>query len=104
MAAEATDLSVEIRRHGLSITLTEIPLVFALFYLAPLSVLIVRIVALSAIQLQRRTTTVRLAFNLANIVAANAAAVLIVFAFGPLVDTRPSSWVVVYCAVGAAVV
>jgi len=103
LAAEATDLSVEIRRHGISITLTEIPLVLALFYLAPLSVLFVRIVALTLIQLQRRTTTVRLAFNLANIVAANAAAVLIVFAFGSHVDTRPANWLVIYSAVGAAV-
>lgn len=103
LVAEATDLDVEIRRHVLSITLTEIPLVLALFYLSPLSLLAVRTVAMVLVQAQRRAPTVRLAFNVANIVAGNAAAVLIVFTFGPLVDTRPASWLVLYAAVGAAV-
>jgi diguanylate cyclase (GGDEF)-like protein len=103
LVAEATDLNLEIRRHGLSVTLTEIPLVLALFYLSPLSLLAVRIAAMMLVQAQRRSPTVRLAFNVANIVAGNAAALLIVYAFGPLVDTSPRSWLVIYSAVGAAV-
>src|SRR5256886_6933716 len=103
LIAEATDLNLEIRRHGLSVTLTEIPLVLALFYLSPLSLLTVRIAAMMVVQAQRRSPTVKLAFNVANIVAGNAAALLIVYAFGPLVDTSPRSWLVIYAAVGAAV-
>src|SRR2546430_6166252 len=103
LIAGTTELNLEIRRYGLGVTLTEIPLVLALFSLSPLSLLVVRIAAMMLVQAQRRSPTVKLAFNVANIVAGNAAALLIVYAFGPLVDTSPRSWLVIYAAVGAAV-
>ncbi len=103
LLAESTDLDLEIRRHVLSITLTDIPLVLALFYLSPLSLLMVRFLALLMVQANRRVVPVKAAFNIASIVAANALAVLIAYSFRPLVDTAPSTWAVVFAAVGASV-
>src|SRR2546430_5279292 len=103
LIAEATDLNLEIRRHGLSITLTEIPLVLALFYLSPLSLLAVRILAFTLVQLRRRVLPVKLAFNVANMVAGISAAILIVHSAGALRDTSPVTWLVVFGAVGANV-
>jgi diguanylate cyclase (GGDEF)-like protein len=98
---ESTEINVEVRRHGVGMTLSEIPLVLALFYLAPLSLIAVRVTAMTLVKLRNRVTPVKLAFNLANIVAGNAAALLIVHSFGPLVDKAPSSWLVMFAAVGA---
>jgi diguanylate cyclase (GGDEF)-like protein len=104
---ESTDISLEVRRHALQITLTEIPLVLALFYLAPLSLLLIRVTAFVLVQgLYNRMAIVKLGFNLANIVAGNAAAILIVYTFGAyahgaLNDTSPTAWLVVLAAVGA---
>jgi hypothetical protein len=103
LLAEATNLNLEVRRHGLSVTLTEIPLVLALFYLSPLSLLAVRIVAMVLVQVRLRSGPVKLAFNVANIVAANALAVLIVYSQSPLKDTSPRTWLVIFGAVGASV-
>ena len=103
LLAEATDLNLEIRRYVLSVTLTEIPLVLALYWLAPLSLLTVRIVAMALIQAQRRAGAVKLAFNVANRAAGNAVAVLIVYSFSPLVDTSPRTWLVIFAAVGGTV-
>jgi diguanylate cyclase (GGDEF)-like protein len=100
LLVESTEINVEVRRHGMRMTLSEIPLVLALFYLSPLSLLAVRLVALTAVQLRNRVSTVKLAFNLANVVAGNAAALLIAYSFRPLRDTAPSTWLVVFAAVG----
>jgi len=103
LIVEATEINLEVRRHALRITLGEIPLVLALFYLSPLTLLAVRIVALALVQTRNRIVPVKFAFNLANIVAGNAAALLIAYSFRPLHDTAPSTWLVVFAAVGANV-
>ena len=45
LTAEAVSVTLEIRGHGTVLTLTEIPLVVALFYLPPLPLLAMRFVA-----------------------------------------------------------
>jgi diguanylate cyclase (GGDEF)-like protein len=100
---ESTEINVEVRRHGVGITLSEIPLVLALFYLSPLSLLAVRVGALAIVKLRNRVSPVKLGFNIANILAGNAAALLIAHSFGPLHDTAPSTWLVIFAAVGANV-
>ncbi len=102
LIAERIELQLEVRRHGITVSVAEIPLVLALFYLSPLSVLSVRMVARAFVEARRRAGIVKSTFNVASILAANAIAVLIVHSFGPLVDTRPSSWLVIYAAIGAA--
>ena len=102
IVAEAISLTIEMRGHGTTITLTEIPLVVALFYLPPLPLMAVRIIALMAVAMWRRTPPVKLAFNLASRAASIAAALFIVSAFGPLKDASPHTWVVLCAAAGVA--
>ncbi len=103
LLAESTNLNFDIRRHILSISLTEIPLVLALFYLTPLSLLLIRVFAHAVAQVRRRASPVKLAFNVANIAAGNAAAILIVNSSGQLRDTSPITWSLVFAAIGANV-
>jgi diguanylate cyclase (GGDEF)-like protein len=109
LLTESTQIHVEIRRHTVRMTLTEIPLVLALFYLSPLSLLAIRVAAMALVQSRNRVAVVKLAFNLANLVAGNSAAILIVHTFGasplgPLRDTSPLTWLVVFAAMGANLV
>lgn len=93
-AAEAINLQVEIRRHGIRLSMSEVPLLLALFYLAPLSVLIVRLVAVLIFQLTRRAAPVKATFNLASTAAAASLAALIVSTASKLVATSPETWLV----------
>ena len=96
--ADAAPLYLEYRRHGMVITLTEIPMLLALFHLPPLTVLCVRIVPLLLVQIRRRIPPVKLAFNVANTATYMAAATLIVAAFGPLTTPTPHAWLVLLAA------
>jgi diguanylate cyclase (GGDEF)-like protein len=102
VVAETTSLTVEVRRHGSSILLTEIPLVLSLYYLPPLTLLIIRAFAKMVVQLRRDTPPVKQAFNVCNILASNAAAALIVSYFR-VHDLSPGSWVVLFLATDTAV-
>ena len=42
LASEATNLKIEVRRHGIQLSVIEIPLLLGLFYLTPLTVFSVR--------------------------------------------------------------
>lgn len=102
IVAEAISLTIEMRGHGTTISLTEIPLVVALFYLPPLPLMAVRIVGMLVVSVWRRTTPVKLAFNVANRAAAIAAALFILLAFGSLKDASPRTWVALCAAAGVA--
>jgi diguanylate cyclase (GGDEF)-like protein len=97
-AADAAPLYLEVRRHGMVITLTEIPMLLALFYLPPLTILFVRVIPMLIIHLRRRVTPVKLAFNAANCAAYTAAGTLIVAGFGPLHQPDPHAWLVLLAA------
>jgi hypothetical protein len=103
-AAEATTLNFEVLRHGMSVSLTEIPLLLALFYLSPLSVLLLRVVANALIQSRRRVIPLKQAFNTANVGAGMAIACLVVARFGPIRGSGPHAWLILLVAVFAAVV
>jgi diguanylate cyclase (GGDEF)-like protein len=102
IAAEAITLNIEIRGHGTDISLTEIPLVVALFYLPPLPLLAIRVLAQALIHSRRRMGSVKFAFNVASRAAANAAAILVVSAFGPLHGVSPRTWLVLFGAASTA--
>ena len=102
IAAEAISLTIEMRGHGTTITLTEIPLVVALFYLPPLPLMAVRIAALVLVNVRRRTTPVKLAFNIASQAASIAAALFIVTALGLHKDASPRTWLILCAAAGVA--
>jgi diguanylate cyclase (GGDEF)-like protein len=109
IVAEASHLLVEVRRHSLSISLAEIPMLIALFYLPPLSVIGVRLVAFLIMQARRRVAPVKVAFNVASYAACISAATLIVSVYAPDHAARsewlshPKSWFVLLAAVTVGV-
>jgi diguanylate cyclase (GGDEF)-like protein len=93
-------LRITVRRQTYSTALTELPLILSLFYLPPLAVLLIRVVAHIAVQSGRRAGWVKGTFNVANIAAGTACANAVVAAFGRPTDLEPRTWLVLGLAVG----
>jgi diguanylate cyclase (GGDEF)-like protein len=104
VAAEAIVLSFTVRRHAVNASLTEIPLLLALFLLPPSLVLITRLGAICVVQGWRRFPVVKLCFNFASAAVATAVATLIVVAAEPLATDRPTTWLVLATAVGVTAI
>ena len=92
-------LRFDVRRQGFTISLNDVPLLLALYYLSPIQVLLVRVLAGVASQLVSRNTFVKLSFNVAGWMAGTACANVVVAVFG-LHGLGPQTWLVL----GAAVV
>lgn len=103
IAAEATVMQFEIRRHAFSVSVTEIPLLLGLFYLSPLLLVAVRAAAALGTQLRRGQTGVKLWFNVASLAAGAALASLIVRAGMPLDGRDPGTWLALAAGTGACV-
>ncbi len=102
--AQATMLHFEVRRHSLTLTLTEIPLLLGLFSPVPLVLIIgARLVSVIVVQLWRRYAVVKIAFNVAVVGLATVVASLIVIA-NPLQGVGPRTWLVLTTGVVAATV
>ena len=97
--ADATLLRFEVRRQAFSMSLAEIPLLLALFYLPPLAVLCVRTISGAAIQRVLRSDLPKAAFNVAQFAAGTAAANLIVHTYLRPHDVGPRTWAVLAAAV-----
>ena len=102
-AAEATNLNFEVRRHTMSVTITEIPLLLGLFYLSPLSLILVRLASWFVIRSRRKLTPVKFSFNMANVAAGISMAEMVVFLSGHLAARGPSGWLILLLAVNANV-
>jgi diguanylate cyclase (GGDEF)-like protein len=107
-AAGLIVLRFEVRRHTLMVSVTEAPLLVALYYLSP--ALLVSAVALAALvsRYYQRQSSVKLWFNVAQLAAGAAVASLIVRAGMPLdgmpLDgAAPTTWLLLGAAVGANV-
>ncbi len=92
VAADAAVLHFVVRRQGFAININEIPFIVALFYLPPITLLVVRGIGSLVVQVRRRTSTTKLWFNVATAVAATALASLVLFAVGPVRGVGPDSW------------
>jgi hypothetical protein len=103
VAAEATQIQFEVRRHAVLMSVTEVPLLLALQYMSPLSVFVVRLLAAAVFTVIRRGDLVKQIFNLANIGAGTAVACLIVARLGLPAEVTPRSWLVLIIAVTADV-
>jgi diguanylate cyclase (GGDEF)-like protein len=101
VAAEAAILKIEVRRHVFQTSATEIPLLLGLFYLQPIVLLVLRVLAAALMQIARHAQPVKAAFNVASIAAATSIAALIVASAGRLDISSPRTWLVL---VGAVVV
>ncbi|GAA1871153.1 putative bifunctional diguanylate cyclase/phosphodiesterase [Asanoa iriomotensis] len=108
IAADRVVLMFEVRRQAFTVTLVEIPVLLALFWLPPMNVVLIRVLASVIAQASRRVPPIKLWFNVASHAAAVSLAGLIVFAFNPAHlrgegEAGPYEWVSLGSAVMAAV-
>lgn len=96
-------LMFEVRRQAFTVTLIEIPFLLGLFFLPPVTLILVRLLGSVVAQSRRRVPLIKLCFNAASHAAETALASLLVFAAGPLQSTGPRTWLVLSSAVGAGV-
>jgi hypothetical protein len=95
-------LRFTVRRQTYTAMLTELPLILSLYYLPPLAVLLVRVIASTAVQSGRKAGWVKGSFNVANVAAATACANAVIAAFGRPTDLEPRTWMVLGLAVAVS--
>ena len=104
IAAEVAVFHFVIRRQGFIITINEIPLVLALFYLPPLMVVVAYSLSTLVAQLRRHSTPVKLWFNVAKNAAGTSLAGLVLLALPSIHDNvGPGMWGVLFAAVATHV-
>ena len=97
---QATTLNLEVRRYALTMSVTEVPLLLALFYIRPVTTVMVRSLACVIVMAIRRVAPVKIVFNVAMHATAAAAASLIVASAGPTAhyqphtDIGPRTWLI----------
>jgi diguanylate cyclase (GGDEF)-like protein len=96
---QATTLNLEVRRYALTMSVTEVPLLLALFYIKPVTTVVVRALACVIVMAIRRVAPVKIVFNVAMHATAAAAASLIVASAGPSAhfpdaDKGPRTWLI----------
>ncbi len=90
--ADVTLLRFEVRRQAFNMSLAEIPLLLALFYLPPLTVLLVRVLSVVATQAKLRAGITKASFNVAALAAGTACAILIVHPQAERPTPGPATW------------
>ena len=100
-AASLAVVQLEVRRQAFIVTIADVPLLLALYYLSP--VLLTPAIALAVFlaRYYQRQTPVKLWFNVASMAAGAALASLIVRAGMPLGSDEPRTWLLLAAAVGA---
>ncbi|WFE42453.1 bifunctional diguanylate cyclase/phosphodiesterase [Micromonospora sp. WMMD998] len=93
-------LSLVVRRHSVAITLTELPLVLALFFLPPLTVVITYTAATLIAHIRHRFSAPKVWFNGARAAAGTSLAVLLLQALPPMSGVGPRTWLSIFAAVG----
>ncbi|MEU6207499.1 bifunctional diguanylate cyclase/phosphodiesterase [Micromonospora musae] len=99
VAASTQVLHFVVRRQALEIIVTEIPLVLAFFYLPPLTVVVIAVLAALIGQLRRRLIAAKVYFNLARTAAAAALAGIVYAALSPVEGVGPRTWIVLFAVV-----
>lgn len=90
---ETGQIHFEFRRRALSVSLSDFPLVIALFILPPWLVIVSRLVGAIAAQAIRRQAPSRIIFNMGLFVAEAGVATGVMAAFAPQVSAlSPTSW------------
>lgn len=99
VGSEIPVLYFVIRRQALVFTLAELPLVLALYFLPPVTVVVVVTLAALITQFRRKLSTAKFAFNVANTAAAVSLASLALVALPPAVGVGPRTWGILFAAV-----
>jgi diguanylate cyclase (GGDEF)-like protein len=93
--ADSITARIELRRHGAQMSVGEIPMLLALFYLSPVTLLLVRLVAFAIVLSISRQAFVKAAFNVASRSCGTAIGALIVATHWPFPGAdglTPKSW------------
>ncbi|MEV6966339.1 bifunctional diguanylate cyclase/phosphodiesterase [Hamadaea sp. NPDC051192] len=88
----------EVRRQSFQASLVEIPFILGLFFLPPVTLILVRVVATSLSQVRRKMPPVKAAFNVAAAGACTVFAELVLHLFGSLSAESPRTWIALYAA------
>lgn len=99
--SQAFVLTFQVRRHSVGVTLGEIPLLLALFYLSPILVIAVRALACLALQVFQRNSLVKTIYNVTSVSFAAAVAGSIIARF-PSDTVTPRTWLVLAVAVASS--
>ncbi|MEU7590451.1 bifunctional diguanylate cyclase/phosphodiesterase [Micromonospora sp. NPDC049230] len=100
-AAGIPTLSFVVRRQAVVVTLLEIPLVLALFWLSPLLMVVVATAAELFTQIHRGYAPPKFWFNVARAAAGFSVAGLVLAAMPPHEGVGPATWGAVFAAVAA---
>ncbi|MEV4823484.1 bifunctional diguanylate cyclase/phosphodiesterase [Micromonospora sp. NPDC049274] len=101
VAAGIPTLNFVVRRQAVVVTLTEIPLVLALYRLSPLLVVVIATAAAVFTQMHRGYAAPKFWFNVARGAAGASVAGLVLAVAPPLTSVGPSTWGVLFAAVTA---
>ena len=94
-------LSLVVRRQSVGVTLTELPLVLALFFLPPLTVVLIYTLATLVTHIRHRFSAPKVWFNVARAAAGTSLAVLLLQAMPPMTTVGPRTWLSIFAAVSA---
>ncbi|HEY0699453.1 MAG TPA: sensor domain-containing phosphodiesterase [Micromonospora sp.] len=99
VAAEIPVLHFVIRRQAFGVTITEIPLVLALFFLPPPVVVAVATIASLITQWRRKLSPAKFWFNVAKTAAASSLAGLVLQGLPEMTGVGPGTWGILFAAV-----
>jgi diguanylate cyclase (GGDEF)-like protein len=99
VAAGTQVFQIVVRRQALEVTVTEIPFVLAFFYLPPLTVVGIAVVASLIGQLRRRLSPPKMWFNVSKAAAAASLAGLVLQALPPMREASPTAWLTLFAVV-----
>ncbi|MBQ1046232.1 MULTISPECIES: putative bifunctional diguanylate cyclase/phosphodiesterase [unclassified Micromonospora] len=97
-------LSLVVRRQSVGVTLTELPLVLALFFLPPLTVVLIYTLATLVTHIRHRFSAPKVWFNVARAAAGTSLAVLLLQAMPPMTTVGPRTWLSIFAAVSVVMV
>ncbi|GAB7048738.1 putative bifunctional diguanylate cyclase/phosphodiesterase [Catenuloplanes indicus] len=103
LITDATTLWTTSRRQGLNVTLNEVAIVLAFFFISPLTMVVLRCVERIAIGVYRREIPARLWFNVTLATSSAAFGYVVIRALGSVgTDVTPRTWLVLIAGVLAA--
>lgn len=96
----------DVRRHSFAVNAAELPFLLGLFFLPPVTLFAVRVLAKIVTERYRRTPLVKFFFNIAGVAASTAigSAIVYTYAGSSLTEPTPSVWLVLAAAVETDVV
>jgi diguanylate cyclase (GGDEF)-like protein len=92
-------LSLIVRRQTLGVTLTELPLVLALCFLPPLTVVVIYTLTALVTHIRHRLSAPKVWFNVARAAAGTSLATLVLQALPPIQGVGPQTWGSMFAAV-----